>query len=436
MGCCCSGKKAVLRPSSDAGPMVGGCYSLRKRVPLMKSPSKSSETQDTLKKQAKVLVLNLEESTGFCLVLPEPPQKAGWLAKPLPVSLRRLKGSRDVPGRYRVLQATALRATSSEGSQESAQVHANQEVVLFELGLSNNVVTGRVKTCDEESSQTGWLNLQISGSPVLDAVNLLGPEVANQPPSNGFKTAAWQVGRQYRALETQALAEQPASTSSSATCCRCGAGKMALRGSLVQLQQLQDADEGLWMQVCVQDGPNAGQIGWIQSKTDRLLVDSREQWEVERHAKPKEAMSPSGTIVKMADAKKSDALAAYEIPDQTDEPIEEIDRQDDADASKRQLSCGYCVCRLVPAERNHPATIHHHHSAMELPESPPHRRQEKLSSAELERWLQSIYLRYNPSLLPQVPEFIEKHKDTESLLVESVCRKYRVSPPSGWYKTS
>lgn len=101
----------------------------------------------------------------------------------------------------------------------------------------------------------------------------------------------------------------------------------------------------------MQDGPSAGQIGWIQSKTDRLLVDSREQWEVERHAKPKEAMSPSGTIVKMADAKKSDALAAYEIPDQTDEPIEEIDRQDDADASKRQLSCGYCVCRLVPAER-------------------------------------------------------------------------------------
>ena len=43
---------------------------------------------------------------------------------------------------------------------------------------------------------------------------------------------------------------------------------------------------------------------------------------------------------------------------------------------------------------------------MELPESPPHRRQEKLSSAELERWLQSIYLRYNPSLLPQarIPE--------------------------------
>lgn len=43
----------VERPSSDAGPMVGGCYSLRKRVPLMKSPSKSSETQDTLKKQAR-----------------------------------------------------------------------------------------------------------------------------------------------------------------------------------------------------------------------------------------------------------------------------------------------------------------------------------------------------------------------------------------------
>ena len=36
----------------------------------------------------------------------------------------------------------------------------------------------------------------------------------------------------------------------------------------------------------------------------------------------------------------------------------------------------------------------------------------------------------------KVPEFMEKHKGTESVLVESVCRKYRVSPPSGWYKTS
>ena len=51
------------------------------------------------------------------------------------------------------------------------------------------------------------------------------------------------------------------------------------------------------------------------------------------------------------------------------------------------------------------------------------------------------YLFFNSSehshdVLEKVPEFIEKHKDTESLLVESVCRKYRVSPPSGWYKTS
>ena len=43
---------------------------------------------------------------------------------------------------------------------------------------------------------------------------------------------------------------------------------------------------------------------------------------------------------------------------------------------------------------------------------------------------------HSHDVLEKVPEFIEKHKDTESLLVESVCRKYRVSPPSGWYKTS
>lgn len=31
---------------------------------------------------------------------------------------------------------------------------------------------------------------------------------------------------------------------------------------------------------------------------------------------------------------------------------------------------------------------------------------------------------------------MEKYKDNESSLVESVCRKYRVSPPRGWHKIS
>lgn len=35
-----------------------------------------------------------------------------------PLLVRRLKGSRDIPGRYRVLQTTQLRATSSEDSQD------------------------------------------------------------------------------------------------------------------------------------------------------------------------------------------------------------------------------------------------------------------------------------------------------------------------------
>ncbi len=49
--------------------------------------------------------------------------------------------------------------------------------------------------------------------------------------------------------------------------------------------------------------------------------------------------------------------------------------------------------------RNHPATVTHH-SAMELPASPSNYH-ESLSAAELQRWLRNVYLRYNPSLLPQ-----------------------------------
>lgn len=105
----------------------------------------------------------------------------------------------------------------------------------------------------------------------------------------------------------------------------------------------------------MQDGPNSGQSGWIQSKkgtSDRLLVDFREQWEGEKQNAPVEAMSPTAKIVKLTDTDtetkklKSDTLAAFEIPDPPAD-TEEIDRDD----AERQLSCGYCVCRLVPAER-------------------------------------------------------------------------------------
>ena len=106
----------------------------------------------------------------------------------------------------------------------------------------------------------------------------------------------------------------------------------------------------------VDDGPNPGQSGWIRSKSDHFLVDSREQWSVGRSKESvQEAMSP-GRIVKLQtpSAKTCDALASYEIPDKAAEPVEELEKQDD-DASNH-LACGYCVCRLIPAERTFSAT--------------------------------------------------------------------------------
>lgn len=48
--------------------------------------------------------------------------------------------------------------------------------------------------------------------------------------------------------------------------------------------------------------------------------------------------------------------------------------------------------------RTHPATVTHH-SAVELPAAT--KRQKVLAPAELQRWLRSIYTRYNPQLLPK-----------------------------------
>lgn len=47
--------------------------------------------------------------------------------------------------------------------------------------------------------------------------------------------------------------------------------------------------------------------------------------------------------------KSLDTLAAFEVPDPA-EPVDDVDTQEDFAESKR-LSCGYCVCQVVPPER-------------------------------------------------------------------------------------
>ncbi|CAK9033636.1 unnamed protein product [Durusdinium trenchii] len=419
----CTSSKKTARPDVDVYPMVGSRYLVTKPARLMESPVPDSEISATIQPQAKVLVLDTETSAGFCHALAESLGKAGWLAKPIPVSLRRLKGSRDVPGRYRVLVPAALHSAPSMRSEEEVQAEKNDEVELLELGVSDGRVVGRVKICGKAGlgSATGCVAFD-EPSP-LDAANLLGPEVADQPPLSATDTPPWQVGEKYRILKTQPLQKQPASQS---RCCKSfSTGPTALRGSLVEVLRLQETN-GFWMQVSVYDGPNPGKSGWIRSQLkDSLLVDRREQYKVQLGEDVAPA-TPGKRVVKSLDT-----LAAFEVPDPA-EPVDDVDTQEDFAESKR-LSCGYCVCQVVPPERNHPATVHHH-SAFELPASPS-KRLEVLSPMELQQWLRGIYLRYNPSLLPKVPEFVESHKGKESSLVESVCRKYRVSPPREWYKT-
>lgn len=55
--------------------------------------------------------------------------------------MRRLKGSRDVPGRYRVLQTTAMRALASESSEDCQTsespchtVTMHHDNLMFETG--------------------------------------------------------------------------------------------------------------------------------------------------------------------------------------------------------------------------------------------------------------------------------------------------------------
>ena len=221
-------------------------------------------------------------------------------------------------------------------------------------------------------------------------------------------------------------------------------------GSLIEVRQMEDCN-GSWMQISwvlsdnsfcfvwagmfsgVQDGPNLGECGWVRCKRkDKALVDFREQCQrMQKEDLMPMTPPPTGSRI----VKSPDALAACEIPDPEAEPADELDTPGDLQASNQPLSCGYCVCQIVPPERTcftllcnflfndsragfavelvtfplwlsrtHPATVVHH-SAFELPASPS-KRLEVLSPTELQQWLQGIYSRYNPSLLPKATDLV------------------------------
>ncbi|CAJ1346400.1 unnamed protein product [Effrenium voratum] len=407
----------------DTSPLVGGSYALTQRVPLLESRTQDSEILGTLEVQAKVLVLNVDDSADFCLVLPYERFGAGWVAQPLPVSLRRLEGSRDVPGRYRVRTPAALHSAASPKCKEIAQVEADEEVLLFLLCSERDAAPmGKVKTA---RNKIGWMHLGI-GMATLDTVNLMGPEVAEQPRHSFAKDAKrilWEVGRKYRTLGEQPLVEnleQPAA--------KRGSFDLVPGGCLVHVWEMRTLEQCTWMHVSVEDGPSSGLSGWIQCWNGDDLVDTREQWEFERLL-----IADSHGISHGRSPSKGLLQAKVEV-DSSIQPMEHLEKDDPAGCGDREFGCGYCVCRLVPDGRSHP-TVHLHNSYA-LPEPQLKDGLEPLSPSDVEVWLNKVYARYNPNLLPKVPEFMEKYADRESELVESVCRKYRVAPPPGWYKAA
>ncbi|CAE7718333.1 unnamed protein product [Symbiodinium pilosum] len=463
MGCCSARAPSELELAQSRlnVPSAGSRYLLGSASPLFKSPRSTAERLVTLEPGAAFCIIS-DAGGGFFQIVPDKVDSGvGYLKLDAKLAaagaLRRLPSSRVVPGRYLLKEACTLREGPSSQSQElvevgpcersshdqlqSRQVMAGQEVLLFELACHPRAsgkcqVHARVKT---QGRRIGWMPFNDEEISKLGAINLLGPDVATigKAASEGLTSgrAPWQVGQFYRTLKEQPLLEEPVKAASPKELGRVPGG------SLVQIQKAADTStpelgRKLWLCISVADGKMSGSHGWLQSmEGSEYLIDIRAQWSEEKlvieellaaELAPMSALRTTKIGKVSGERASQPPLEVLGMDAQADsQPEHELEGHD------RDIACGFCTCRLLPIGRLHP-TVRRDHDAG-LPPAPADSK--ALSTQDLRRWLTSVYSRFNPNLLPRVPEFMEKYQGKEPELVESVCGKYRVAAPPGWCKT-
>jgi len=389
----------------------------------------------------------------------------GWLLLEADSNLlerRPSNGSFEVPGRYFVCHAAALRKELSLFSQEIAKVKPGEEVLLLRLGLSETAgeaeaaqVCGQMKA---EGGEIGWLSLESGGVPQLDTTNLLGPGVADVYRQSlaaetrrtgavlpsvrhsilGSDRRPWEVSMNYRTLEELPLMESPKTTES------LGKGGPAPPvvpgGSLVHVLQIQsikcdDLPTCPFARVSVEDGLQKGLQGWLRcsAKDGRDLVDTRDQLECNQILKrlrlgvPSEKGTPQTPKINAQAGPASLSRLRGEV-DPEDAVVEGYSSLNDPD-----IACSHCVCSLLPPERNHPTLLAVHEPAPLVEAGSALEGLEPLPRADLERWVQNVYKRYNPRQISKVPDLLKDFEGQERSLVEKTCEKYRIDAPATWH---
>lgn len=437
-------------------------------------------------------------SSRWALVVP--PQRelgAGWMLLDgalgkAPLAKRRSAGSWDVPGRYHARHYALLRASPSLSSKEIAEIKPGEEVLVVKLGLNPSEehepvrVRAQVKT---ERGDIGWLSLEnSSGTALLDATNLLSTHAVDvharslhaelhgtwtpATPSirRSWKTSIgdfpWEVGGVYRVLEEIPLEENAGVTRRNKRC--------LLASTLVEVQDLtshpcDDLGSCPFAKVIVQEGEHEGKEGWLRcaDKDGRDLIDIRDQHEHYRvlneiSAKPN---SPQSSPVKPKGRRSGPAnadnllticqsaaktgvnelpsswlatdvggspLATYELGGEEDRPID----PDPSEQIDDGLTCGHCVCRVLPSDTHHPTVWTAHKTPHPLPVAASTLKVQPLSTSDFERWVHGVFASFDPSNAEQVPELLSKYQGAEPDLVRSLCRRYKVRPPQAWHRVA
>lgn len=315
-------QRQSLRPDVVEEPhfMVGGRYELLQPMTLLTKPDLSSNSCGILQARHTVLLLALQAAvplSGIGEVLlaylantKQPEWISGWgqiegppLTAPM-LQRRRLRGSWEVGGRYRVDGSPVLRAGIELESDLECETQPGEEVLVLELALvllQNGEPRLRAHV-RSDNGKLGWLTIELpGGSPLLSPLNLYSEDEVRttgrclpcmrQPPKrasgqrltlSGVEEGAadaWQVGGKYCILMKSTVRRDAHLDSEVIGSVR--------PGMLIYVLEVRHAE---------QSGPNEGPIrlhiesfdlhmtGWIRStsSTGEAVVDVRDHLEYDK----------------------------------------------------------------------------------------------------------------------------------------------------------
>jgi len=228
---------------------------------------------------------------------------AGGVADP-PLTMRRLRGSWEFGGRYRILDKLVLRAGVELESETMRELQRNEEVLILELGLvlrsAEPRLRARVRT---DTGELGWLTIEVPSSPpLLDSLNLLSqaaarPSLFGKPsikrhskPTRRITASgatedeeAWEVGGKYRVLMKTSLRKEAELNSPIVGLLRLGT--LVTVEEIRKVQWHPEMEGSLRLKVAFE--PPSGtscRSGWMSStgNSGESLLDVRDQLEYQK----------------------------------------------------------------------------------------------------------------------------------------------------------